>query len=599
MIMTEQKCPCNSGKKMKDCCFSKKNITLEKHWTAIKGRVLQTFISEHPTEKEIDLIHQWVGIEKMAQFEEKMDAATLQHLLIDAYFFTENRTEWGYHLIKNMREIVQPRTHTILASWQNPYYFIGTVQEVVDEFVIAKHIWTDEVIYLADVDVEDPIQDDILIGHIIPGVNPHFYNLLSSAIVLAQEQAYALDLWLERFNRTSYNNLEYFFQHELLNCLYDLVAETTVHNNQDADVDLDALQLIINLDILLIDLDLKSDRLTLIFFNYLMGHINSLNIRKQIALVGAIIDFGMRYDFIPKVITQKSLSEKLGVSTATIVKYSRKIGLYFDQDFDVAMLDKIRQPVYEIGTDATEKEYSKWQLERNIDKMVFTTPLEKKRMEKKLLQTPFKARSHTDKAQKYVYEAYLAENTGRRLELAQLAYMHDAHNLDANLILQEQEHAEQRLKLLENPALYRAGKMAEARYILLKVTLLYYLHKYEEAYAVVKNVSPALLQKNQVLNYFYCLLHYMFGQEAPLRDFLNGTSEDTAVKQWLLWLVAKEANDEHSDLLHLNCVQVNPFVQKYIEFQMQPAEFPTHLNCVKGDPNEAKMVHFLVYPFLK
>lgn len=599
MIVTDQQCPCNSGKKIKDCCFTKKNVMLEKHWTNIKGRILQTFISEHPTEVEIDTIHQWVGAEKMERFEERMDAATLQHLLIDAYFFTENRQQWGYHLIKSMKEIVQPRTHAILTSWQKPYYFMGEVLQTFEEFVITKHIWTDEIVYLADVDVEDPIQGDILMGHIVPGVNASFYNLLSSAIVLDREQSHALDEWYIRFKEKDNNNLEDFFQNELLNCLFALVAETTVSNNQDSNIDLEALQLIINLDVLLIDLDIKSDRLTLIFFNYLMEYISSMKVRKKAALVGAILDFGVRYDFIPKTITQKKLAELLDVSPSTIARHSRKIGLYFDQDFDVRMLEKIRQPVYRIGTDPDEEEFILWQTERNLEKMIFTTVLEKKRMEKKLLGMSFKPITQEDKAQKYAYEAYLAESIEKRYELAKLAYMHDAKNLDANLILNENQDIEQRLEILQRKDLHAVGSIAKDRLFTLKIVLLYSLGNFEEAYELVKEIPTTVLTENNSVNYLYCLLHFMFGNDYPIHQFLNTNSEDSAVTKWLLWLVAFKSEDENADSLHIEAIQSNPFVQKYIELNIKPTDFPRNQTCTKGDPNEAKIIHLLVFTFLK
>lgn len=599
MAVSDQLCPCQSGAKAKECCFSKKNITLEKHWTAIKGRILQIFISEHPSEVEIDEIQNWVGLEKMQRFEERMDAATLQHLLVDAYFFTENRKQWGFHLMKSMKEIVQPRTHMILSSWQKPYYFIGKVNQIVDDFVVTKHIWTDEIVYLADVDVDDPVKGDLLLGHVVPGVNPHFYNLLSSAIVLENAQSYVLDYWKEGFEKSDYSDLESYFEKELLNCLFDLIAETAVVNNEDKNVDIHALQLIISLDMLLIDLDIKSDRLTFIFFNYLMDHISTMRIRKKEALVGAILDFGIRYEFIPKVITQRKLAELFSVAPSTIAKYSRKIGLYYDQDLDLNMLDKIRQPSYKIGTDPTQDEYEKWQIERKLEKMVFATDLEKKRMEKKLLGTVYKPVKKVHKAQKYAYEAYLAKSKEKRIEWAKLAYMNDAKNKDANLILAEQKSKESRLKILDDEDYSSVGKAGKLRLLLLKITLLYSLQKYDEAFEAVKTLNPQQLDSHQQLYYFYSMLHFMKGNDKPLQQQFSKISDDSAIKQWIIWAVANEHEDETTEALHLNAIQSNLFVQKYIELDILPYDFPSNQVCSKGDPNEAKMIHFILFPFLK
>lgn len=591
----ESLCPCQSGKKANECCFLKKNNTFEKHWTAIKGRVVQTFLSEHPTEKELDDMQQWIGSERLRCFEEQIDSSTLQHLLTDIYYFTENRTEWGYHLIEQMKAIVQPKTHTILSSWQTPYYFVGRMESFYEDYVIAQHIWTGEKIYVSDVDVEDHIEGNIILGHIVPGVNERFYGLLSSAIILEETQESLLDSWFQRFEQSQYDELEAFFKEHLLDCLLDLITETPVLHPDEKGLDVETLQLIVNLDMLFLDLDVKSDRLTCLFFNYLTEEQRIANIRKKQSLIAAVIDFGMRYDFIPRVITQKRLATIFDISPSTIARYSKQIALYFEQDFDVFMFDKIRQAIYYIGTDATMEEFKQWQMTKQLEKMIFTNDLDEKRMEKKLEHIPYKPIKKTDKAQKYAYEAFLEDSERKRYELAHLALNCDPSNRDAQIILSECQSPEERLAILQD---YPITRLNRERIYLLKITLLYQKGCFEEALAIFSNIPFNELRKYTMLYCFYACLQFLIDQPKPLEDLLQTAIEDTPLLRWLTWILMLSYNLDEEEYA-LQAIQSNPFVQKYIEMNMEPYPFPTHQFCSKGNPNEAKMIHFIIHPLLQ
>lgn len=599
MKFSKQKCPCQSDKAMNECCFTKKVLTLEEHWTAIKARVLQTFIVEHPTDLEKLAIQKWLPKDEIDVFSYQMDQLTMDHLVADVFFFTENREQWSFHLIKCMKEIVQPRTHVILNSWQNPYYFIGEILGSYEGYLILKHIWTDEVIYLADVEIEDKIEGDILLGHIVPGVHPRFYNLLSSAIVLDSEQESILEGWIEQFEASEFTDLESFYEARLVYCLIQLMTEMTLIEEEEKVPNLDILQLIISLDMELLDLGIATDRLPFIFFNYIVQQGETLKIRKQQALVAAAIDYGMNNDLIEKVITQKKLSEKYKVAPSTIANYSRKISYYVDQYFDSKLFDKIHQPMYTIGTDASEEEYLAWQKERQLEKMVFTNNFERKRMEKKIQGIPFKPIKAADKAQKYAYEAYLSSSKEKRYELARQAYMNDPFNLDANLILHEKEPLEKRLILLENGHLHPMYAGSTVRITYLHVTLLYRLGRFSEALNALKTLSMVDIQKHALLKYFLPLLELTQDQKLTINEEMFGGQDSTPLSQWVLSILANYNKEEKVTLFQFNAIQANPFVQKYIELGIQPYDFPHRLRCSYGDPNEAKIIHFLLYPFVR
>ncbi|MBQ0138762.1 MAG: hypothetical protein KBT36_05665 [Kurthia sp.] len=594
------KCFCGSEKAMKDCCFSQKKITLEKHWTAIKGRVLQKFIAEHPTADEKLAIEQWAQQDNLHVFSNQMDQITLNHLLADVYFFTKNREQWSYHLMKCMKEIVQPRTHAILTSWQKPYYFIGEIIDSYEDYLILQHIWTGEMIYLADSEMDDEIVGNIILGHIIPGVNEYFYNLLSSAIVIDGSQRDVLNGWRQNFEQSKYENLEMFYENELINCLLNLMTDIGFYDEEEVKIpNIDFLQLIMSLDMQLLKLELSTDRLPIVFFMYMAKKGSTLKIRKQQALVAAILDFGMKNDLIPKIMTQRKLSEIFGVSTATIANYSRKITLYYDEEFNRDIFEKVRQPKEIIGTDATEEEYRNWQVARHLEKMAFTNTFEQKRMEKKMRSIPFRPVKNVDKAQKYAYEAYLSDNKEKRLELAQLAYMNDKNNLDANLLMHEDGELEQRLAILEKVNFQQYDRQMIVRLVYAQVVLLYSLQRFDEALHILNQLSKEEIEQHNMLKYLHPLLRMLKDDLGGVSQIMLDEKEQSPFKNWMLWTLAIYTGQQSDDSILLNAIHSNPFVKKYIEIGLEPYAFPSKLSCSYGNPSEAKIIYFAIYPFLK
>lgn len=594
-------CPCQSGLKASECCFTKKKITKEIHWASIKARVVKNFIAEHPTEGEVVKIQQWVGTSRMTEFEKGMEPDTLQLVLIDAYFFTYNTKEWGYFLIKMMKEIVQPQTHQILSAWQQPTYFVGRVLDIVDGFVIAEHYWTKEIVILVDVEIEDDIMNDFILCHIVPGYNERYYYLLSSAIILEKNHVAILEKWQQEFEASEYEQYTTFVNAYLLTCFEDLLGLKTITNSEIRDLDLDALQLIVDLDLLLLDLDVKNDRLAFVFFNYLMDHGMPRRLRNKDVLLGAIIDFGIRYDLLAKVITQKKLAELTKVSTSSIRRHSKKIAYYFEQDFDAHVFEKLRQPNYQIGTDARIEDYKEWQMTKHFEKMIFTNALDKKRMEKKMIGIPFKPISPQDNAQKYAYEAFLAETIEARQDFAKLSIMFDVTNEDAHIIQSERLTPAERLPVIQK--LFVDNKQLsdlKNRNILLLVQLYFSQLQYEAAWILLSSVERHKRLQMKELEYFFIIMAlYMKEEEQVIFEKVGKKLSEDGIMPWMKWMHAHVIGQEDEQQLLAEAIQSNPFVQKYIELGVAPAEYPTHKTCVKGDPGEAKIIHFILYPLLK
>lgn len=597
----DRPCPCMSGKKAFDCCFAKNKVTKENHWASIKARLVQNFIAEHPTDEEVVSLQQWVGTSRLAEFEEGMDAITVQHLLTDAYFFTNHTKEWGYFLIQNMKEIIQPKTHQILSSWQQPLFFVGKVLEIIDGFVIAEHYYTKEVIIIVDVEIEDDIIEDFIICHIVPGIHQRYYYLLSSAIILEKNHGQVIAKWRQRFEEANFEQHSLFFKEHILDCFSDLVGLKTISNSEVRDLDLGALYLIVSLDELLIDLDVKNDRLAFVFFNYLMDNGLSQRLRKKEGLLAAIIDFGIRYDFLPRIITQRKLAEMMNVSTSSVRRYSNKIAYYFEQDFDDNVFEKLRQPSYQIGTDANMDDYKEWQLQKHFEKMIFTNDVDRKRMEKKLEGIPFKPITNKDNAQKYAFEAYIADADDDRQRLAQLAINFDSLNKDACIIQSEVLPKNQRLDvLLEMLVRNQSVSHLENRKIVLLLQLFFTQQKYDSAWQLLQEIPVTKRQQSKELHYFYMTLCIYFEKiDDELLSIIDNKYVEDGMMAWLKWIMAKMKKHINEEQLHSDAVNCNPFVQKYMELDIAPYDYPTHKTCVKGDPGEAKFVHFVLFPLLK
>lgn len=596
MNSVAQLCFCNSGKKLSECCFSKNNLTIERHWCAIKSRITYEFIFTHQNNVEFEKnIIPWIGEERMLSLKKSNSTLPLFEMITDAYYFTANKREWGYFLMEKMKEIVQPRSHNIFSKWKEPIFFIGQIIGFMYEFVIVKHVMTDEIIYIQDLDIDESKLNFVIVCQLLAGANENFYTKLNTALIIDSKDRAFIDELNGLIKQSKEQGLQEFYEKHILDCL-DLifpVGESIVESEECNQID--HTEIIIQLEYELNRMGVNNEDLIIVFEKYLIEveSVQKVRTRKKQALIAGIIDFAIKYDFIPKMMTKKKLGELYNISTSTITRKSQKISLYFEEAFDFSLIEQMRQSKQRIGTDATEEEFTKWQVEKQMEKLAFTNEFDRKRMEKAVKGIPYNPQKKQLKAQKYAYEAYCARNQKRRWDLAALAYSKDPNNIDARIILSENQDIKERVQLLQSIA---CSDYLE-RTVLLKITLDYQIGEYESALETIELLPEKLLQRNKMLHYFKTVLYVLNNKFTSKQQILDQLPNQlNPMEVWLCYSIANYLKWEDAERFEIEAIALNRFVSHYLQNGKAPFGFPTNSYFENGDLNEAKIIFFLISP---
>jgi len=593
-----QLCFCNSGKKLSECCFSKNNLTIERHWSAIKSRITYEFIFSHQTKEAFEkLISPWLGENRIAALLNSKSELPLFEMVTDAYYFTANKREWGFFLMKKMKEIVQPKSHIMLSKWKEPMFLIGQIIDFVHDFVIVKDVMNEEIVYVQNLDVDESKLNSVIVCQLLSGANPKFYTKLNTALIIDSKDFGFIDELNQMIELSNQTVLQDFYEAHILECL-DLIlpiGESLVESDECNQIE--HTESIIQLEYELNRMGVNNEDLMIVFEKYLfeVESLQKVRTRKKQALIAGIIDFAIKYDFIPKMMTKKKLGEQYNISTSTITRKSQKISLYFEEVFDFSLIEQMRQSKKRIGTDATQEEFTKWQVEKQMEKLVFTNELDRKRMEKAVQEIPYNPQKKQLKAQKYAYEAYCARNQKRRWDLAALALSKDPKNIDARIILSENQEITERIQLLNNLA---CSDYLE-RTVLLKITLYFQIGDYQSALDTIELLPEQLLQKTKILHYFKTVLYVLFkkiSKEQELLEIL--TNPLKPMEAWLLYAIAHYLNWEDKERFETEAKTLNRFVPFYVSMGKEPFGFPTNSYYENGDLNEAKIIYFLISPLL-
>lgn len=591
-----QLCFCNSGKKLSECCFSKNNITIERHWCAIKSRITYEFIFTHQTKGEFEkLIVPWLGESRMAALSKSKSDLPLFEMVTDAYYFTANKREWGFFLMKKMKEIVQPKSHIMLSKWKEPVFFIGQIIDFIHDFVIVKDVMNDEIVYIQNLEVDESKLHSIIVCQLLSGANPNFYTKLNTALFIDAKDLDFLEAIKQLIDQSNQTTMQDFYEQHILDCLDIILPNGESIVESEACNQIEHTESIIQLEYELNRMGVNNEDLIIVFEKYLIEveNVQRVRTRKKQALIAGIIDFAIKYDFIPKMMTKKKLGEFYEISTSTITRKSQKISLYFEEVFDFSLIEQMRQSKKRIGTDATQEEFTKWQVKKQMEKLVFTNELDRKRMEKAVQEIPYNPQKKQLKAQKYAYEAYCARNQKRRWDLAALALSKDPKNIDAQIILSENQEIPERIQLLNN---LECSDYSE-RTVLLKITLYFQIGAYEEALKTIELLPESLLQKTKILHYFKTVLYVLFKKistEQEIHDYLP--NKLNPMEAWLCYSVAHYLKWQSEDRFEAEANSLNRFVPFYLKMGKAPFGFPTNSYFENGDLNEAKIIYFLISP---
>lgn len=565
---------------MKKQPITQKNIApVEYHFMTVKQQFVQQFLSKY--EHDFEPVKRWLTPLFFQEMEKKLDEHTAKRLAEDSYFFLSGVVpDWPQFMMERMKKEPQSKLKKLIYTWQQPIFFFGEIIDVTDRYVAIQHAWTKEVVYVLDFSAMPRHIGENAVLLLVKGLEENIYYSLSLGIILTKASDSLFVAWSNLFKATELPYTDFFQQH-IDDCWRFLVSETSLSSNA---MPMDKKQLLVMLDAALIELDIKSEPLFLFTHHYVTT--KDIKARKKGGFIAGVLQFGIKFNFIPPILTVDQLAMICDVSKTTVYSYTTRLEHYYKEEFSEWHLLEDEQALYCSGTDATIVDREKWQLARLCDERSIEDEVTRKRLQR-AQNIEFIPKKASDLAQHFAYLAYEQTHDKQRLNFAQTAFSYDEHCVDALLLLSDykgnESYLQRALELSE-----KSSRAEHNRACFKAAAVAFDTRDFEKSFDYLNQMTTWTTEQQ----YLRLAVLSALGEDAASKRLLT-TLPDNALTRWFTWAYHPIAENYNI------AITMNAFVDKYRQRDIDPLAYPRHCFYTEGCPVQGRLIYLLLYPMLQ
>lgn len=325
MVGRNDPCPCGSGKKYKKCCEGKNQVTSVNVFQEEIENVLQTFYSNYPERKDIrefmELVRNWAP-----KLEKKLHKELVEAVALDEYFFHQRPDIWKNFLAKVAKKAVRPSMIELLKSWEQPIFFIGTVEEVENEYFTAISA-LDGTTYQIQRESHKSIPLGMRVfAFLLPdGSNEKNHVLaVSTLIFFHKEHAISFEQFTNAFNASKLSVEQFAKENHLL--LWEGLVENGYEGEEFTPFEQEVVE---QLKEFMADKSINNDDFVMVVEDYLIEKQPSA--RKAGAIAAGAVRFGQEHDLFEQKFTVKEIGESFSVSPSSLNKYYQELTVFYKE----------------------------------------------------------------------------------------------------------------------------------------------------------------------------------------------------------------------------------------------------------------------------
>ncbi|MBD8036412.1 SEC-C domain-containing protein [Solibacillus sp. A46] len=325
MIGRNDPCLCGSGKKYKKCCEGKNQVTSQNVFQEEIENVLQTFYSNYPERKDIrefmELVRKWAP-----KLEKKLHKELVEAVALDEYFFHQRPDIWQNFLAKTMKKTLRPSMIELLKSWEQPIFFIGTVEEVENEYFTAISA-LDGTTYQIQRESHKSIPLGMRVfAFLLPdGSNEKNHVLaVSTLIFFHKEHAISFEQFTNAFKASKLTVEQFAKENHLL--LWEGLVENGYEGEEFTPFEQEVVEL---LKEFMVDKGINNEDFVMVVEDYLIEKQPSA--RKAGAIAAGAVRFGQEHDLFEQKFTVKEIGESFSVSPSSLNKYYQELTVFYKE----------------------------------------------------------------------------------------------------------------------------------------------------------------------------------------------------------------------------------------------------------------------------
>ena len=325
MIGRNDPCLCGSGKKYKKCCEGKNQVTSQNVFQEEIENVLQTFYSNYPERKDIrefmELVRNWAP-----KLEKKLHKELVEAVALDEYFFHQRPDIWQNFLAKTAKKVLRPSMMELLKSWEQPIFFIGTVEDVKDDYFTAISALTGTTYHIQRESHKSIPLGMRVFAFLLPdGSNKENHVLaVSTLIFFHKEHAISFEQFTEAY-KASRLPVEQFTKENHL-----LLWEGLVENGYEGEEFTPFEQKVVEqLKAFMAEKAITNESFVAIVEDYLVE--KQPTARKAGAIAAGAVRFGQDNDLFEQKFTVKEIGESFSVSPSSLNKYYQELNAFYNE----------------------------------------------------------------------------------------------------------------------------------------------------------------------------------------------------------------------------------------------------------------------------
>lgn len=644
MVGRNDSCPCGSGKKYKKCHGKEQVVDMHALIDAEIKQVMEGFLEEGLEPKDFHEVHtrvkRWHAV-LSPLFERNL----IESAAFESFLYIERKEIWQHYLDRQLKKQKRGQVLDVLKAYREPFFLLAEVagQKGKDLTVIDK---VSGKTHRLQADKRYPIGDWVF-GIVMeePRAGEGGIEAMDSFLTISSFQDDLIGALLEELEDFKGDSLK----------LYQLFKELnkepvlTVFQEQ-------AMALVLEF---VGEFQLDENLIEPMAKAFLLRE--PLNAKKPEALAAGMLqalnDHGL---FKAHYMTQSSLSKRFGVSTATLGKYRDKMEQFLQEIIEEAALEKPELPnllemmdrldtmdlsemqemmdvldtgdmpdlfefegmddspytvVEEMGTDPGIIEQKLWGTVKRVKHSPHHSQKELNKLIQKYKDLEYEPVNGSEAAQKLCYEAYKAANDSKRYELAKKAFGRDPKNVDANLLMAEQELDSLQKKTHYLQAINTGYRNFDSGFenaweFVLNRPLLRALFaygawlmaqgEYKEAIEQFEEILERNSADHQGAKWLLASTYIQAGEwekaDLLLMEFPGDDNE--TVKHYfdcILDIHEGDIDEEYIREMNEDSKRLNRYVNKFLIEGKNPGAFPRKLLLAPGSEDEAKLVYWLIY----
>lgn len=260
------------------------------------------------------------------EIRKKLHKELVEAVALDEYFFHQRPDIWQNFLAKTAKKALRPSMIDLLKSWEQPIFFIGTVEDVKDDYFTAISALTGRTYHIQRESHKSIPLGMRVFAFLLPdGSNKENHVLaVSTLIFFHKEHAISFEQFTEAYKASRLPVEQFTKENHLL--LWEGLVENGYEGEEFTPFEQEVVE---QLKAFMSEKAIDNESFVAMVEDYLVE--KQPTARKAGAIAAGAVRFGQDNDLFEQKFTVKEIGESFSVSPSSLNKYYQELNAFYNE----------------------------------------------------------------------------------------------------------------------------------------------------------------------------------------------------------------------------------------------------------------------------